>query len=129
MNFLSKLIRNLTFLVALGGFVSVALLLQQIKAQDQAKILPPPVAPATKPFASTVAATGILEALSENVSIGVPAPGLVTEVMVQVNGGVKLNDPLFKLDDRDFHATLLRQRAAVEVSKANVDVAKATVVK
>lgn len=129
MNFLSKLIRYLSFLVALGGFAGVALLLQKIKAEDQAKILPPPVAPAEKPYASTVAATGILEALSENVSIGVPAAGLVTEVLVKVNGTVKVNDPLFKLDDRDFQATLLRQRAMVEVSRANIDVAKATVVK
>jgi multidrug efflux pump subunit AcrA (membrane-fusion protein) len=129
MNFFSKLIRYLSFLVAIGGFVGVTLLLQQIKAQDQAKILPPPVAPAEKPFASTVAATGILEALSENVSIGVPAAGLVTEVLVKVNDTVKVSDALFKLDDRDFQATLLRQRAMVEVSKANIDVAKATVVK
>jgi HlyD family secretion protein len=129
MNFFSRLIRYATFLLAAGGFVGIALLLRTIDAQETASLPPPPVEPAAKPFASTVAATGILEALSENVSIGVPVPGLVTEVLVHVNDPVKLHDPLFKLDDRDFHATLLRQRAAVEVAKANVDVAKATLVK
>lgn len=129
MNFFSKLIRYASFAVAIAGFVGVTLLLRQIQAQDQAKILPPPVAPPQKPYASTVAATGILEALSENVSIGVPVSGLVTEVLVKVNDAVQRNAPLFKLDDRDLQGTLLRQRASIEVSKAQVDVAKATLVK
>lgn len=127
--FFSRLLRYATFALSLAGFVAITLLLRSIEAQDTATIPPPPVTPAAKPYASTVAATGILEALSENVSIGVPVPGLVTEVLVQVNDTVQRDAPLFKLDDRDFQATLMRQRAAVEVARANVDVAKATVVK
>ncbi len=127
--FFSRFFRYLTFALSLGGFAAIVLLLRQIEAQDGKTLPPPPVAPADKPYASTVAATGILEALSENVSIGVPVPGLVTEVMVKVNDSVKRDDPLFRLDDRDLQATLLRQKATVAVSKAQVDVAKATVVK
>lgn len=125
----STFLRYLTFALSIGGFVSMTLLLQMIQAQETKTLPPPPVEPARKPYASTVAATGILEALSENVSIGVPVPGLVTEVLVEVNASVKRNAPLFRLDDRDMQATLLRQKATVEVSKAQVDVARATVTK
>jgi HlyD family secretion protein len=129
MSFFSRAIRYLTFAAALAGFVAIALVLRTINGQEAREIAPPPIAPAAKPFESTVAATGILEALSENVSLGVPVAGLVTEVMVKVNDPVKAGAPLFKLDDRDLNAVLLKQRAATEVAKAQIDVSKANVVK
>ncbi|WP_075089517.1 biotin/lipoyl-binding protein [Verrucomicrobium spinosum] len=58
-----------------------------------------------------MAATGILEALSENVAIGVPVAGLVTEVPVKVNQSVKAGALLFKIDDRDLQAQKVRQDA------------------
>lgn len=129
MNFFSRLVRYITFVAAVAGFVGIAFVLRTISAQETAVIPPPPVAPAEKPFESTVAATGILEALSENVSIGVPLAGLVTEVFVKVNDPVKRESPLFKLDDRDLQASLLKQRALVAVAQAQIDVSKANVAK
>ena len=129
MSFFSKLVRYLTFAAALAGFLAIANVLRTIQAQEGRTIPPPPITPAEKPFADTVAATGILEALSENVSIGVPVAGLVTEVFVKVNDAVQRGAPLFRLDDRDLQAALLRQRASVAVAGAEVGVAEANVVK
>ena len=129
MNFISRLIRYLTFLGAFAGFAGIGLVMHRIHGQDTQQIAPPPIAPPGKPYAQTVAATGILEASKENVAIGVPVAGLVMEVNVEVNQAVKPGDPLFRLDGRDLQATLMRQRAAVEVAKAQVMVSKANVVK
>src|SRR6187397_2602204 len=129
MTFFSRIVRYLTFVAALAGFVGITFVLRSISAQEKRDIPPPPIAPAGKPYEHTVAATGILEALSENVSLGVPIAGLVTDVMVKVNDSVKEGAALFRLDDRDLQAQLLRHRAAIEVAKAQIDVSKATVVK
>ncbi|MFZ4763422.1 MAG: efflux RND transporter periplasmic adaptor subunit [Roseimicrobium sp.] len=130
MHAIGLIIRYATFALALAGFVSIASVMQQIHAEEQTQqISPPPVAPPSKPYASTVAGTGILEALSENVSIGVPSGGLVTEVFVKVNDAVTPGTPLLKLDDRDLQAALLKQRASIEVARANLEVARANLQK
>jgi RND family efflux transporter MFP subunit len=129
MSFFSRIIRYLTFVAALAGFVGIAFVLRTINAQEKRDIPPPPIEPAGKPYEHTVAATGILEALSENVSLGVPIAGLVTDVSVKVNDSVKEGAALFRLDDRDLQAQLLKQRAAIEVAKAQIDVSKANVTK
>lgn len=125
MNFLSKLIRYGTILAAMAGVVAIILV---SRTQAERAIPPagdPPIPPPTKPFKDAVAATGILEALSENVAIGVPQPGLVTEVFIKVNDSVKKGDPLFKLDDRDLLAQQLSSRAQIEVAKAQIEVSTA----
>jgi HlyD family secretion protein len=61
--------------------------------------------------------------------LGVPVAGLVTEVLVKVNDAVKSGDALFKLDDRDLAAQLIKQRALIEVARAQIDVSKANVAK
>lgn len=107
----SKILRYGTIAAAIAG---IYLMVQALQAQ--AKNQPvlggdPPVMPPAKPFKQSVAATGILEALSENVAIGVPLPGLVTEVIVKVNDRVKKDQPLMKLDDRDLLAEQLSNKA------------------
>lgn len=132
MNPFSKILRYASFALAIGGLVMISQVLRALGAQETgSSIAPPPVAPPQKPFAKTVAATGIIEALNENVSIGVPAPGLVVEIPtdVAVNAPVKKNQPLFRLDDRELEAALIRQRAAVGVARANTAVQQATLAK
>lgn len=122
--FVSKLIRYITFIGALAGFVFITFIITRMQGQD-IKMPPPLITPPEKPYASTVAATGILEALSENVAIGVPVAGLVAEVFVGVNDKVKADQPLFRIDDRDLQAQLIKLRAMVEVAKARVEVQNA----
>jgi len=80
-----------------------------------------PVAePAMAPFAAYVAGAGLVEASSENIAIGTPLPGLVTEVMVKVGADVKSGQPLFKLDDRDLRAEMIVSQAALTTATAKL---------
>lgn len=123
---IALIFRYSTFVAAIAGIVAMIMVLRTLHAQNPAGILPPPVRPAEKPFQHTVAGTGIIEALSENVAIGVPEPGLVMEVFVKVDAVVTKDQPLLKLDDRQIQAELIGLRADVEVARAGVQVAQAT---
>ena len=126
---ISKIIRYGSILAAIIGIVAI-INVSRIQA-DQAMPPPgdPPVMPPQKPYPDAVAATGILEALSENVAIGVPLPGLVTEVLVKVNDSVRKGQPLLKLDDRDLLAEQLSTQAQQEISRAQIAVSEAQLAK
>lgn len=129
MNLMSKIIRYGSILAAILGLVAIVNV-SRIQA-DQAMPPPgdPPVMPPQKPYPDAVAATGILEALSENVAIGVPLPGLVTEVFVKVNDPVEKGKPLLKLDDRDLLAEQLSTQAQQEISRAQIAISEAQLAK
>lgn len=129
MNFLSKLLRYGTIAAALLGVLAIVLVSRTQAERQMAPPGDPPVMPPQKPFVEAVAATGILEALSENVAIGVPLPGLVTEVFVKVNDAVKKDQPLLKLDDRDLRAEQLSIQAEQEISRAQIAVSEAQLAK
>ena len=59
-----------------------------LTAGKQTPMPAPLVDPPRSPYDSTVAATGIIEAVNENVRIGPPAAGLVTKVFVAVGDRV-----------------------------------------
>jgi HlyD family secretion protein len=129
MNFLTLILRYGSIAAAIFGVVAIVLVSQ---TQAEKQMLPPgdpPIMPPQKPFAEAVAATGILEALSENVAIGVPVPGLVTEVFVQVNDKVKKDQILMKLDDRDLLAEKLSTQAQREIALAQITVSEAQLAK
>jgi RND family efflux transporter MFP subunit len=129
MPILSLLLRYLTIAGAVGGVVAIVMI-SRLQAEKQ---MPPPgeppIPPPHKPFARAVAATGILEALSENVAIGVPSPGLVTSLLVKVNEVVKKDQVLFKLDDRDLRAEELGSQAKLEIDRAQIAVSEAQLAK
>ena len=125
MNFLSKLLRYGSLLLALCGVVAIVLVSRSQAERQMAPPGDPPIMPPQKPFTESVAATGILEALSENVAIGVPLPGLVTEVLVKVNDAIKKDQPLLKLDNRDLLAEQLSLQAQQEISRAQIGVSEA----
>lgn len=81
--------------------------------------------PAAPPFKSSVAGAGIVEANTENISIGTLVSGVVSEVYVSVGSKIRTGDVLFKLDDRDLLAQLSVRQMALRVADANVKVAKA----
>ena len=98
-------------------------------AVNSSKTIPaaqPFVDPAATPFKSSVAGTGIVEANTENISIGTLIPGVVSQIYVSVGSKVKASDPLFRLDDRDLRAQLEVRRAALRVAEASVKVEKAS---
>lgn len=111
------ILKKATFYTAVIGIGATAVMASRMSSTPP--IQPPPIEPSTKPYEVSVAASGIIEALSENVAIGVPEAGLVTKVHVQVWDEVQPGQPLFTLDDRELNAQL-------KVNMANAKVAKAT---
>jgi len=83
--------------------------------------------PASAPYKSYIAGSGIIEAKSQNIAIGTPLPGIVIKVAVKVGDKVKTGAPLFYLDDRDTRAELAIKSADLVKAKADVIVAKASV--
>jgi HlyD family secretion protein len=85
-----------------------------VRAQQQPPPASPPIEPARTPFGRTVAGSGIVEAETENISIGSPLPGVVLEAYVpveKVGQIVKKGDPLVLVDDRALKAQLKYQEA------------------
>lgn len=111
------LLKKATFYVAIIGICATAVMASRMSSTPP--IEPPPIEPSPKPYEVSVAASGIIEALSENVAIGVAEAGLVTKLHVKVADTVKEGQPLFALDDRELKAQLA-------VNEANAQVAEAT---
>jgi len=99
-----------------------------------------PVEPPRSPFGTNVSGAGIVEAQTENISIGSSLAGVVTKVYVKVNQKVtaagprfqvvwsglgpmvfiKLGDPLFELDDRQLRAELKYRQANLDAAMAQL---------
>jgi HlyD family secretion protein len=77
----------------------------------------PPVAA----YSTQVGAVGLVESASENISVSLPVPGLVTRVMVKAGDRVKRGQVLFVLDDRDLRAELALRKTNVDVARAKLD--------
>lgn len=108
--------KMIIFLVAALGILSSLLAIKRsLATSPQTPLL---VEPAKKPYQKTIAASGIIEALGENVSVGAPENGVVEKVFVKVHSTVKKGDPLFVLDTREIEAEF-------RVAKAKEDVAAA----
>lgn len=110
--------KRVTFWLALCGF---SILVVLVKATTAKTPVPPPLSPpADKPFSKGVGASGIIEAIRENTNVGVPLPGLVTELPVKVWGKVKPGDVLIKLDDREVRSQLTTQQAELALREAEL---------
>jgi HlyD family secretion protein len=102
-------------LLAVGG---VTFAIWTVVTSSQPIPPAPPVAqPSQAPFASFVAGAGIIEASTENIAVGTPASGVVTEIFVRVGQTVQIGDPLFKLDDRNLRAELAVRQTALQQAK------------
>jgi len=112
--------RTILPLIAFGalsfGIISV------VRSQPRSQASVPPSPPPVSPYAHAVAAEGLVEASSENISIGTPLSEVVTEVPVVVGQVVKCGEPLFKLDVRQLLADLAARRADLGVAESQVKV-------
>lgn len=129
MSFISLILRYGSIAAAMFGVMAIIFVSQTQAEKQMPPPGDPPIMPPQKPFVESVAATGILESLSENVAIGVPVPGLITEVMVKVNDKVKKDQVLLKLDDRDLRAEELSLKAQQKISEAQITVSEAQLAK
>jgi multidrug resistance efflux pump len=80
----------------------------------------PPAAPPEGPYASSVAAEGLVEPESENVALSPAVPGLVTRIYVKTGDHVRAGDRLFSLDDRGLAADLGVKRALLDAARARL---------
>lgn len=92
----------------------------------QARQAPPAYKPRTPPptrpgVARSIAGAGLVEPKLENIPIGAPAPGVVTEVFVKIGDKVERGAKLFQVDDRELKADLLVRQAALAASEAQLD--------
>src|SRR5216684_3781463 len=109
---MKRIVVPLVALAALGfGIISV------VQSQPRPELGVPPSPPPVSPYAHAVAAEGLIESSSENISIGTPVSDVVTEVPVVVGQVVRAGEPLFKLDDRQLRADLAVRQADLEVAE------------
>jgi multidrug efflux pump subunit AcrA (membrane-fusion protein) len=106
-------------LAALWATFSVA------RTQPRRQPTEPPAPPPVSDFPNTVAAVGLVEASTENISVGTPLAGVVMRVFVTAGQAVKAGDPLFELDVRQVRADLAVRQQAVAVARARSAVAYA----
>jgi multidrug resistance efflux pump len=102
--------------LALLGFA----ILHVVRSSQAAPELAPPLAPSRSPFEKAIAAIGVVEPQSENISIGSALPGVVLEVYVLVDQEVKQGTPLFRVDDRALQAQLKVQEANLAAAEAQL---------
>jgi len=87
----------------------------------------PPHSPPRSPYDNSIAASGVVEARTENIALGAALSGLVLEVYVpsdRVGTHVKAGQPLFRVDDRHLIAQLKvaeAQRVSAEARLAKLE--------
>lgn len=109
-------------IAAIGMFAVAAV--HVVKEQQPASQLEPPVLPVRATFGSSVAATGVVEAETENLAIGSALEGVVMEVYVppdMVGHQVKAGEPLFRVDDRQLRAQLALAEAKVVSAQSQLE--------
>jgi HlyD family secretion protein len=106
-------------LAAIWATVSIA------RTHPRRETTQPPAPPPASDFRNTVAAVGLVEASTENISVGSPLAAVVARVLVTPGQAVKAGDPLFELDVRQLRAELAVRQQSLAVARARVDVARA----
>jgi multidrug efflux pump subunit AcrA (membrane-fusion protein) len=96
-----------------------------VRTQPRRAPTDPPAPPAVSDFRDTVAAVGLIEASTENISVGTPLGGVVTRVFVTAGQSVKPGDALFELDTRQLRAEIAVRQQSVSVARARMNVAEA----
>jgi len=99
------------------GFVTY----QVMGTHQELPDLEPLVTPARAPYPHVVAASGLVEPVSESIAVGSPLPGVVEEVAVSEGQRVAAGDLLFRLDDRELRAQLLVREADLAQSRSQLE--------
>lgn len=110
------LFKKITFYLALVSIIAMAAQVWRLSQRPPPP--PPPVQPPVKPAHTGIGASGLIEAIHDNLDVGAAAPGLVTAVPVQVGQRIAKGDVLFSVDDRDLRAQLSVQQANLRVAQA-----------
>lgn len=108
-------------------FISLTLLLfgvsHMLQANRDLPAVEPPAVPPRSPYGSSIAASGIIEPRSENISIGSTFSGVIQEVYIdadKVGAAVARDTPLFRIDDRHLRAQLAVEEAQLALPRAQL---------
>lgn len=112
-------------LPAIGLIAAVWSTYSVVRTQPHRVPTDPPTPPAVADFDETVAAVGLIEPSTENVSIGTPLGGVVTGVFVEAGQHVRRGDRLFELDTRQLQAELAVRQQAMAVARGRARIAEA----
>lgn len=113
------------FLPFLGVAAAVWAAYSVARTQPRRAATEPPASPAMSDYGDTVAAVGLVEASTENISVGTPLAGVVTNVFVTAGQTVRTGEPLFEVDTRQLRADLAVRQKAVDVARGRTRVAEA----
>jgi multidrug resistance efflux pump len=80
----------------------------------------PPITAPTNPYDDDVAGTGIVEPASEVIALAIERGGVVTRIDVVAGDRVKVGQPLFAIDDRDYRAAVAQDEAGVAAADASI---------
>lgn len=110
-----------TYLIPLLAIAGMAFAVYTVvkSSAPQAPALPV-VEPPTAPFNAFVAGSGIIEAATQNIAVGTPVGGTVTDVRVTVGDSVKAGEVLFQIDSRDLQAQLAVRQAQLATAEQNL---------
>ena len=109
------------YIIPLVAVAGVLFAIFTVVRGDKAPPSAPPVSDAAQsPYHTSVAGSGLVEANTENISIGTQIAGIVAKIFVEIGSNVKAGDPLFKIDDRSLLAELAIRRATVQVAEAQL---------
>jgi RND family efflux transporter MFP subunit len=95
-----------------------------VRSQPKRVATTPPSPPPVSSYAQTVAAVGLVETSTENITVGTEIAGVVSNIYVDVGARVKVGDALFSIDSRSTRAELTTRQAAVQVAEAALAEAK-----
>ncbi|MDD5274160.1 MAG: efflux RND transporter periplasmic adaptor subunit [Methylovulum sp.] len=116
-------IKHVLPVLASAGFIFA--IYTVINGSKPMPVAPAVVEPASAPFTSFIAGSGIIEAKSQNIALGTSLPGIVKSVTVKVGDKVKAGAPLFYIDDREAKATQAIKRTDLAKAQAEANVALA----
>ncbi len=114
----SILLRFILPALAAGSFAFATY--SVIAARPDRSLVDPVSSPPMAPAAGAVAGLGLIEPVSEAITIGTPLSGVVASVAVQAGDMVRAGDTLFTLDTREAEADVLARRAALAVAVARL---------
>lgn len=109
----------LPLIAVIGLAISVVVILDDIEPTEISSLV---IQPGESPYPDYIAGAGIVEAISGNIDVGTPVPGVISDIYVQVGDRVNEGDALFKIDDRGL-------RAALRTAVAKSDLARTAVQK
>lgn len=107
--------------LAVGLFMVAVLHVQSAGKEDQGAAAKPLIEPPRSPFSDSVAGSGLIEADTENIAVGTPVPGIVTDVLVRVGDRAAVDQPLFILEHNELLAELAVQKVAVQSAESEVE--------